>query len=344
MINSKTLFIVGAGASQEVKFPAGDTFKKEITRRLDIQYEHGFERTSGDERIDEAFRRLVREKNPQNQDINPYLKASRKIRDALPQALSIDNVLDAHAEDDEVQLAGKLGVAQTILEAERKSSLFCGFGEKINQSNLLDTWYVQLSKLLTENVRKGDIGEIFDNVSFITFNYDRCIEQYLPHALANYYSISLEEARAIVSTLVIKHPYGQVGRLSAENPRDMVLFGETERVDLIAISSQIKTFTQQEANPANLEDIKSLVREAETIVFLGFGFHRMNMELLDPQTSTKVKRVFGTARGISNMDCEVVKDDIMSILHPETTIPKIVIDNTLSCYGLFETHWRSLSR
>ena len=339
MIKSKTVFIVGAGASQEVGLPTGAELKNKIAQKLDLRYEFG-SRITGDYQIEAAFRDYVRRESPSSQDINPYLRASRQIRDILPQALSIDNILDAHSGDEKINLCGKIGIVKTILEAENNSRI-------ANTGNYLileDTWYAQFLKLVTENVRKENLEELFTNVSFITFNYDRCIEQYLVLALSNYYAITEIESQKLVNTLVIEHPYGQVGMLPFQDPGNYVKYGETEYLDLLSISSGIKTFTEQESNDDKLTKLRDLIVEAETVVFIGFAFHELNMQLLDPQKSTNTKRVFATAKGISDSDCLVIIDDIQSILRNDIEKRSIIINNRLTCCELFETHWRSLSR
>lgn len=342
MIKSKTVFIVGAGASQEVGLPTGVDFKGRISDKINIQYEDGYERSSGDFQIDNAIREQVRKETPQHIDINPYLQAAWKICDALPQALSIDNVLDAHTDDKRVQLCGKLGIVKTILEAERNSKLFVEEGKKVSFLNIENTWYVQLLKLMTENVRKTEVGSLFENISFVTFNYDRCIEQYFFFALKNYYALTDAEAVELIGGLNIYHAYGQVGSLNFHNTPGSTGFGET-RTDLLAISSGIKTFTEQEADISKLSRIRNPIAEADTLVFLGFAFHELNMQLLNPGIPTNTKRIFATAKSISNADCDVVRNDINGLLNLPYGI-NISLNNNLTCFGLFETYWRSLSR
>jgi hypothetical protein len=55
--------------------------------------------------------------------------------------------------------------------------------------------------------------KLFENASFIIFNYDRCLEQFLVNALPRLYAISETEADSIVHNINIIHPYGSVGEL-----------------------------------------------------------------------------------------------------------------------------------
>jgi len=65
--------------------------------------------------------------------------------------------------------------------------------------------------MLTEGVKCADVDEIFNNVSIVCFNYDRCIEIFLKEALITYYKIDEIKSVDLVGRLNIIHPYGSVG-------------------------------------------------------------------------------------------------------------------------------------
>jgi hypothetical protein len=320
VFKSKTLFIVGAGASQEAGLPTGATLKQNIAERLDIRYDPFTDPHSpktGDRAIASAIIAYAKAKNS---DPNSILQGAWKIRDAMSQAISIDNFIDAHSSDLGVVLSGKLGIAQAILEAERNSKLY--FDEqrrptdKFDHRKITGTWYLPFFQLLTENVRKEEIEVLFDNVSVITFNYDRCIEHYLYHAIQNYYGIEDHRAAELMSKLTISHPYGVVGHLPWQYRNPSVSFGGvSHNCNLSDIADQIKTFTErEEEDGATLGTTRRQVIGAKTVVFLGFAFHELNMVLLSPKTETDTRRVFATAMGISNDDIESVTHDIKEIL------------------------------
>ena len=60
------------------------------------------ELVSGDRKIMEAFRLYVQQSETASKDINPYLRESWHIRDALPQAISIDNFLDNQRNNEKI--------------------------------------------------------------------------------------------------------------------------------------------------------------------------------------------------------------------------------------------------
>src|SRR5690606_36661756 len=117
---------------------------------------------SGDETILQALRLAVQQEEPPTRDINPHLHVCWRIRDAMPQAISIDNFIDVHQGDLRIELCGKLAIVRAILEAERRSLLyFDPYGEKRNISfeSLQPTWLNSFFQLLTENCRASQLDQ-----------------------------------------------------------------------------------------------------------------------------------------------------------------------------------------
>jgi hypothetical protein len=317
MFKSKTVFIVGAGASCEAGLPSGEKLKGDIAGLLNIEFEDGWNQSAGDRQIAHVLREAG------NGNINPYLAKAWRIRDVVPTAaISIDNFLDARRGDEMMELCGKLGIVKSILSAESNSKL--GNRERgenrFTLQHLADTWYVNFLQMLTESVPKAEAGSVFDNVGIVTFNYDRCIERFLVQALGDYYDLTEQECEGIVSRLEIIHPYGTVGPLPWQNRHNGVPFGSSQ-TDLRAAAGRIKTFTEGLDDDKMLTRMRTLIEEAETIVFLGFAFHPMNMELLSPGHMAATKRIFATTLGMSDADESVIEDDIFRML------------------GLDELHW-----
>jgi len=358
VFRSKTTFIVGAGASCEAQLPSGERLKELIGTAIDIRFNDFGREHTGDPRIVQALRQKVADTT---RDINPYLHKARQIRDIVPHAaLSIDNYLDAHQGDEALELCGKLGISKCILDAEHRSLLRRTERHRENFSlpALKDTWYVQFLKLLTENVRLADIDSIFDNTAFIIFNYDRCIEQFLSQAIQEYYNIDRQRAVNIVKRIPIYHPYGTVGTLPWMEERDQpqIAFGDNEDINLLDIAGNIKTFSEQMDDEDALDALRTHVAEAETLVFLGFAFHRQNLELIKPPEPAFTKRIFATVMGVSESDQDHIKRDLVDTLQiepeddgqivqayrPDGTDAEIVFYNG-NCNDLFRNYWRSLS-
>ena len=108
----KTVIVVGAGASHEAGLPTSATLKSSIARYLDIRYDL-IQQISGDRTIAESL-------SFRFGDINPHLHACWKIRDALPQAMSIDNFIDSHRGNEKIELCGKLAIVRSILRGGKE--------------------------------------------------------------------------------------------------------------------------------------------------------------------------------------------------------------------------------
>src|SRR5947209_3367094 len=102
MFYSNTVFVLGAGASKEAGLPTGAELKSQIAPRLDFRFDaFQYEPKSGDPAIVAALREVAKDRQPpemrgrQQPDINPYIREGHRIREAMVQAISIDNFIDA---------------------------------------------------------------------------------------------------------------------------------------------------------------------------------------------------------------------------------------------------------
>lgn len=228
MFGQKIVFVVGAGASAEFGLPVGSGLKQKIASKLRIAWRDGYDLASGDERIVEALRRTVRDSSGRRGDINPYVAAGHTIAGAMGQAFSIDNFIDAHQGNEKIELCGKLAIAASIIDAESKSKLM-PLNRRDNQPHrheptidfvsVENTWLGCLQKMLFDGVPKTKAEHIFQNISFVTFNYDRCIEHFFLESIINYYDIPRDDAVYIVDNLKIFHAYGKVGFLPWQTNR-----------------------------------------------------------------------------------------------------------------------------
>lgn len=347
MSNKKTLFIVGAGASTEAKMPDGCGLKQEIANLLNIKFKDGYTQSSGDWCICEALRIYVKQLKEQN--INPYLYAAWRIREAMSQAISIDNFIDTHNTDKKIELCGKLAIVRSILDAEKNSLLYIDNSNRNNRLNfraLEKTWYTNFMMLLTENCTKENLLKRFKSIALIVFNYDRCIEHFLYNSLQNYYSLKPDETSKLVKGIEIYHPYGIVGSLPWQDDRSVAFGVELPPQGLLDRARQIKTFTEStDPKSSEISAIRNNVINADRIVFLGFAYHKLNMKLLMSDIpvadSLKVRSCFGTAKGISNSDCEIINAELKDFY--KSSIKTVNIHNNLDCYHLFKEHRRSLS-
>jgi len=346
-MDNKTVFVIGAGASKEANLPTGYELKGRIAKLLDMRFEY-HKQEHGDYQIVEALRALVRTDDGRNGDINPYLHEAWHIRDALPQAISIDNFIDSQRGNEKIAICGKLGIVRSILEAEKESILYfdkfeSNSGMRFNK--LENTWYLPFFQILTENCEIKDLKDRLKSIAVIIFNYDRCLEHFLYFAFQNYYRISGKESADLIEEIGIYHPYGSIGSLPWCPSDEVVEFGaESNGHQLLGLISQIKTFAEgTDPSSSDIIAIRNHMSEARKVVFIGFAFHKLNMNLISPNGSEVGDRenpkCFATTYGISENDKEVISDQLDQLYKANIDMRMV----NLECNKFFAEFWRSLA-
>jgi len=327
----RTVFVIGAGANVEIGMPSGDELKKEIVKKLD------FKSTTegGDNHLYNVFvsafgnhRRLS--------------AIAETIREALPFAISIDNFLNTHRNEPDVVLGGKLAIVASILEAEKKSFLY-DFLYNDSNDNIQETWYPLFLKKITEGCEINEFIERLEDTAFIIFNYDRCFEYYMAKALMLYYQIGQVQAESIMEKMIIIHPYGIIGNTNT-------LGGNVPLAKLVQYAQNIRTFTEHsEKTREEQTSIKHIIDRANRVIFLGFAYHRLNLDLLFKYPGYAVTLVdkaplsdevecYGTGLGISEGDRKYIQGALKKL---DTRIGYSDISGD-TCTQFFNNFWYRL--
>jgi hypothetical protein len=162
------------------------------------------------------------------------------------------------------------------------------------------------------------------------------------YALLQYFDVNKTEAAELVQSINIFHPYGSVGHLPWDNPKGAIEFGETpSRKQLLNLTNQIKTFTER-TNPESSisENIRWQMAWADKLVFLGFAFENLNLELIAPtshhssfQGTPRLElKCFGTSYRISDGDQAVIEQQIIGMYYDR---PVNVDTLPLECFPFF---------
>ncbi|MBT5868651.1 MAG: hypothetical protein HOH38_07430 [Nitrospinaceae bacterium] len=330
MFKEKTVFVVGAGASSEYGLPVGIELANTIASLMRFEFDFG-QLQEGDRKILNVLKHKF---NNQNEPVNSHLQAARRISEGVTQTDSIDQYLYIHGDDEEAIFCGKAAVVRAILEAEKESNLYydlTAHPQMIDFENLNNHWLKPFFTQLIAGRQKAHLNEIFRGITIICFNYDRCIEHYLIHALQKAYFIPPSEAAKLVSLLEIFYPYGKVGELKTDLNPNGVPFGADLNVDKFIQTVQgIRTYTEQVEDENSLVRIKRSITNANAIVFLGFAYHPQNMEILKPDNIKELTtNIFGTAYGISDHGTKEVANLTKTLTIGN--IANIEINNKLKC-------------
>jgi hypothetical protein len=345
MFDSETLFIIGAGASCEVGMPLGSDLKQLISSHLNLIVD-GRGYLNGDGDILQAIRQRNTQVNSSEIDLNSFREAALHIREAMPQAPSIDNFIYAQTGDPIIEFCSKIAIGKSIIEGEYRSPLYIPESNrkgKILFDDIEKTWLSKFFQLLCLDCSKKNIEELFSNVSFVIFNYDRCLEHHLFYALQNYYRVSPEYAATILNRVNFIHPYGSLGKLPWQETNESVPYGGIDgQADLGLLAARIKTFSEEMEDTSHIKKVKSLLKSADKMVFLGFAFHEQNMKLMKTFFSSIAEEVYATTHGISKNDQEIVRAQISKyFFDDDETITRNLLNCT--CSELFDNYWRSIS-
>jgi len=185
----------------------------------------------------------------------------------------------------------------------------------LNFMQLDGLWHTKFVELLFASCRRVDIKKRFEGIAFINFNYDRCIEQFLLHALMRNYGMSISEAENSMQALEIYHPYGSVGLLHRNGNVAATSFGaEIYEKDLLSRAGEIKTYSEHLDDDIEADVVRRLVQNAKQLVFLGFAFHQQNMELINPKKPCQTQQVYASVHGVSDSDQAIVMEKIKRLI------------------------------
>lgn len=314
MIERKTVFILGAGASCPYGFPDGRGLREKICSSYvkDCEaYLRG-----------KAYEGLIEVRLREAEEFRSKFDGS-SIR-------SIDKFLALNPEFYEL---GRRAIIFRILEAEQEST----FREQTKHKE--QDWYSWLYyQLIDEIVKKEEYSRFHENdISFVTFNYDRSLEHILYGNLVNSFN-GIETARIIeeLNEIRIIHVFGQVAPLKWQDRIRGIEYGtEFVNVSVDDLSENLRIVYEENINP-ELEEARKLISEAKRIFFLGFGYAEENLKILITPKGADGQRFYGTALGLTKREIE----DIQLQLSKFTGKRSVALNNIedLDCVALLKKY------
>lgn len=298
MFRPNTLLILGAASSKDFGFPLGDVLKGMIAKRLAVSLNEWNEpRFTEDNHFifqslwADAVHGLGRGRS---------FAVARMISSGVGLASSIDNFLEMRKTEPGIAICAKTAIASIILDLEQRCDPL--LPEKIREYSSVNfdgRWHQQFAQICFEDVTSDTLADALSRVSVISFNYDRTFEQFVRVAMMQLYSLDWQKVSELSQHLRVTHPYGSLSPLPLSGRRPELEFGQDRITNFLPLAQQIKTFTEQVTEEDTLKTIENQVQNAETIVFLGFGFHKQNLDILEPDSNTTPKSVYGTAIGVA---------------------------------------------
>jgi hypothetical protein len=346
MLNKQTVFVIGAGAGFDVNMPVGNQLATQIAEETNFRFNAGLQE-GGNERVWAASLDMARAAAI---DQTSTMSAGRMIATGITYAQSIDNYVRAHSDKQAVKIVAKNAIVHRILEAERDSLLFIDqaqamFGRFKDEKKVARSWLQAFFSILQDGVIEAhNIEDIFENLSIINFNYDRCIEHFLFQAMQRLYPTKGTGylADLISRKLKIIHPYGVVGELEWQGSGPSIRFGaKDDSYDLAKLSGGIRTYNEEVEDSKKTNELRDLVSVAQRIVFLGFHFHKQNIELISPEPKAPELKgiidVFATQVDRSPADKAFISHHrLRRVTHGRTLHPTSSVQDDCDCTEFFQ--------
>jgi hypothetical protein len=331
MIKNPTVFVLGAGSSMPYGFPSGIELIEEII----TLYSKNTIRDLFD--IYASFTGRIKPAT--------ILNFSKSLIDS--NAASIDDFLTYHRDNSDYQFVGKIAIFLCIHQHEYPERfapiLTAVAGQaayKLNQD-----WYHLLWKdLYQEAGAAKDLQR--NNVTFITFNYDRSLEHFLKTSIVGLLKETItSDISEIMQHLPCYHVYGRIGELGYmpddtkkhEDRKNYANFEMglthemldiTKKDQLIANINQIYkyaekiwTYTEKEYDTSIFKKTTLALSLAKRIYFLGFQFHPQNMKILFPsdfKPNSKLS-IYGTCYKMGERSIEYAKSILLKYCNKDSS-------------------------
>ena len=284
MITTPTVLVLGAGASCPYGFPTAKRLRNDICEAFSS-------------RDTPAIRLLGDSAAPAEKFL--------EFREAFWQSgtSSIDAFLQGRPEFLPV---GKFAIAYCLMAYENGKNLY-------DPPEPHKDWYLDLSERLTSSFDEFENNQL----SIITFNYDRSLDYYLFTSLRNRHGRSVDECIEKFAKLPIIHVYGQLGKIPypQRGCRHYLPFGEEEKKVHGVVVGASQGITLLHEKESELREVHNLLAAAERVCFLGFGYHPLNLARLQLKGDTVLKRqVFGTVLNFEEAEVKQTEDRLSRTL------------------------------
>ncbi|MHC4157703.1 MAG: SIR2 family protein [Planctomycetota bacterium] len=247
----------------------------------------------------------------------------QKLADNLPdsQLSSIDAYLECNNEEELVDV-GKFLIAKVLQKYERERDLMQKWIEKRSGIDrpylrkIRNNWY----QYLVQDMH-APFEELGENITIITFNYDRSLEQFLyRHLKSTFLDKNEQQIAKKIKSIPIIHIHGSLGplpwcSLAGETKQPVPYRWDSDRWSHCAkISAEnIKIVSEQDDLETNrdIQQARKALNSARQLYFLGFAYHEENIHKLGLECLRGESRACGTCHGVREGDIKRVEGYII---------------------------------
>jgi hypothetical protein len=146
-----------------------------------------------------------------------------------------------------------------------------------------------------------------NQLSFVTFNYDRVVEYFFHASLRNSYGKHENECVEVLRHIPVIHLHGRLGYLPWESVHNRPFVNDVTRLALLESIDNLKIIHEdiKDGRDREFTRAKQLLSDAEQIYFMGFGFNRTNVERLDLVNLTSGKAM-ATSMGLTSQEVTAI--------------------------------------
>ena len=285
VIRDQTVFVLGAGASVGYGLPLGGELVSVVTDALSPR---GFLR--------QPMLGLYSES-----DVDEFIARLKGVR-----LDSIDAFLEGNT--DRFQEIGKAAIAASILHQESLSAGRLAAGRE--KGSIEDDWLTYVWKHMKAACPTADSFSS-NNVTFVTFNYDRLVEYFFTEVLRNAYDLSLNDARALRAIAApVLHLHGSI-----EDKRFGAPPQSFDKDTLQTLGKGIRIVHDAPSEQVFQRAYKKL-QVADRVCLLGFGYHETNITNLNfPLWSNRLELV-GSVFGLRRAEIALARERIGTHFEP----------------------------
>ena len=259
---SRTVLVLGAGASAHLGFPLGPQLCSKI-----------IENTS--DPVRKSFNELLA--------MGFSHETVRSFREEVEKSFpgSIDELLSDRPEFIDV---GRAAIAQVLIRCEDEKQL----------RKRDDNWYGLLRNRIREAINRTRFRPVI-----VTFNYDLSLEKFLYDFLTSTFPKRYAKINSLEGVVRILHVHGRLGYLDYEADTPRRSYGGSISPSEILTASQGIRVPSQLANDGGRDMVvaQKVIDHAKRVIFLGFGYDDTNLGRLRVD-NWEAGKYFGTAYGL----------------------------------------------